>query len=38
MSRDELLKLLLEGKSTKEIGEILGYSRSNVGYWINKYE
>lgn len=38
MSREELLKLLLKGLSTREISEILGCSRSNVGYWINKYE
>lgn len=37
MSKDLLLKLLLEGKSTREIAEILGMSKSNVGYWINKY-
>lgn len=37
MSRDELLKLLLEGKSTRKIAEELGVGKSTVGYWINKY-
>lgn len=37
MSRDELLKLLLEGKSTRQIAEILNVGKSTVGYWINKY-
>ena len=37
MSRDILLKLLLEGKSTREIAEILNVGKSTVGYWINKY-
>ena len=37
MSRDELLKLLLEGKSTRKIAEELGIGKSTVGYWINKY-
>lgn len=38
MSKEKLLKLLLEGKSTREIAEILNVGRSTVGYWINKYE
>ena len=37
MSREELLKLLLEGKSTRKIAEELGIGKSTVGYWINKY-
>lgn len=37
MSRDELLKLLLEGKSTRTIAKELGIGKSTVGYWINKY-
>lgn len=37
MSRDELLKLLLEGKSTREIAKELNVGKSTVGYWINKY-
>ena len=37
MSRDELLKLLLEGKSTRKIAEELNVGKSTVGYWINKY-
>ena len=38
MSKDELLKLLLEGKSTREISEILNCGKTTVSYWINKYE
>ena len=34
MSREELLKLLLEGKSTRKIAEELGIGKSTVGYWI----
>lgn len=37
MSRDELLKLLLEGKSTRTIAKELGIGKSTVGYWIKKY-
>ena len=38
MSKEELLKLLLEGKSHKEIAEILHIGKSTVGYWIKKYD
>lgn len=38
MSKDELLKLLLEGKSTRYIAKELGVGRSTVSYWINKYD
>lgn len=37
MSRDELLKLLLEGKSTRTIAKELGIGGSTVSYWIKKY-
>ena len=37
MSRDELLKLLLEGKSTRTIAKELGIGKSTVSYWIKKY-
>lgn len=37
MSRDELLKLLLEGKSTRAIAKDLGIGKSTVSYWIKKY-
>ena len=38
MSKEELLKLLLEGKSHKEIAETLHIGKSTVGYWIKKYD
>ena len=37
MSKDELLKLLLEGKSTRVIAKELGISKSTTSYWIKKY-
>lgn len=37
MSKDELLKLLLEGKSTRAIAKELGIGRSTISYWIKKY-
>lgn len=38
MSKDELLKLLLEGKSTRAIAKELGIGKSTVSYWIKKYD
>lgn len=37
MSKDELLKLLLDGKSTRDISKELGIGKSTVSYWIQKY-
>lgn len=38
MNKNKLIKLLNEGKTHREIGEILGKSKSTVGYWISKYK
>ncbi len=36
MDKQILQELLEQGKTNREIGEALGYSKSNVGYWIKK--
>lgn len=38
MDKEKLIKLLLEGKTHREIAKILGMGKSNVGYWIDQYE
>ena len=37
MNKELLISLLLDGKSTRQIAEILGVGKSTVSYWINKY-
>ena len=38
MNKEILIKLLLEGKSMRDISKILGMSRETVRYWVTKYE
>lgn len=37
MEKNELLKLIKEGKTFKEIGAILNIAPRTVGYWVEKY-
>ena len=37
MDREILKQLLEEGKTQREIAQIFKISKSNVGYWVNKY-
>lgn len=37
MEKNELLKLIEEGKTFKEIGAIFNMEPRTVGYWVNKY-
>lgn len=37
MDKDFLKNVLLEGKTNREIGKIVGLSPKTVNYWINKY-
>lgn len=38
MNKEKLIELLESGKTHEEIAIITGYSKSNVTYWINKYD
>jgi hypothetical protein len=37
MKKNILKQLVLEQKTTREMGEILGSSQTNVRYWLKKY-
>lgn len=37
LNKKLLAKLLKEGKTQKEIADITGYSKSNIGYWVTRY-
>lgn len=37
VTKEQLKKLLLEGKTTREIGKIIGYTSSTVSRWIRDY-
>ena len=38
MDRENLKQWLIEGKSTREIGEIVNLDKRTVSYWIKKFE
>lgn len=37
LTKELLIQFLLEGKSHRDIAKITGYGKSNIGYWIKKY-
>lgn len=37
LTKELLMELTLEGKTHREIAKITGYSKSNVGYWMKKF-
>lgn len=37
MKEDQLIELIKEGKSQREIGEILGKGQTTVRYWLERY-
>lgn len=38
MDKEQLTQLINEGLTQREIGQKLGYSQSNIKYWVAKFE
>lgn len=37
MNREALVELVREGRTTREIAEVMGCSQTNVNYWVRKH-